>query len=154
MAISEVEVDILSGAHTIIRTDIIHDVAESINPGIDRGQIEGGFIQGVGWCTTEECKWDDKGNLLNHSPSTYKIPTIGDIPQDFRVQFLEGSINPNTISNSKAVGEPPFMLSLSVWLAIKDAVSAVADHKMEPEFSLPATNEVILQAVESIKSKI
>ncbi|MBN2425257.1 MAG: xanthine dehydrogenase molybdopterin binding subunit [Calditrichaceae bacterium] len=153
MAVSEVEVDILTGAHTILRTDIIHDVGESINPAIDRGQIEGGFIQGAGWCTTEECKWDEKGRLLSDSPGTYKIPTAADIPADFRVQFLEGSTNPHVISNSKAVGEPPFMLSLSVWLAIKDAISAVANHRAEPELSLPATNEVILQAVESVKTR-
>ncbi|HID40206.1 MAG TPA: xanthine dehydrogenase molybdopterin binding subunit, partial [Calditrichaeota bacterium] len=126
----------------------------SLHPAIDIGQIEGGFIQGVGWVATEECKWDAEGHLLNHSPDTYKIPTIDDIPKDFRVNLLEGVPNPSTIRKSKAVGEPPFMLALSVWLAVKDAVSAVGDHKIEPEFSLPATNEVILLAIEKLRGAL
>ncbi|MDP2209898.1 MAG: xanthine dehydrogenase molybdopterin binding subunit [Bacteroidota bacterium] len=152
MGVSEVLVDVLTGQHTLLRTDIVQDVGDSINPGIDIGQVEGGFIQGVGWCTTEEIKWDAKGNLMTHSPDTYKIPTVQDIPKDFRVQLLEGVPNPiGTIRRSKAVGEPPFMLSLSVWLAIKDAISSVANHEIEPEFSLPATNEVILLAIPKLK---
>jgi len=153
MAVSEVEIDILTGAHKILRTDILHDVGDSLNPDIDLGQIQGGFIQGVGWCTTEICKWDDQGHLLNHSPDTYKIPTIRDIPQDFRVKLLKGVPNPGTIRQSKAVGEPPFMLALSVWLALKDALSAVANHEYEPNLDLPATNEAIIFAVEKLKSK-
>lgn len=152
MVVSEVEVDILSGAHTLLRTDILHDVGDSINPALDIGQIEGGFIQGLGWCTTEVVKWDEQGHLLNHSPDTYKIPAISDIPQDFRVRLLQDVPNPGTIRQSKAVGEPPFMLALSVWLAIKDAVSAVADHKKEPLFELPASDEVILKAVQALNS--
>lgn len=153
MGVSEVLVDILTGQHTLLRTDILQDVGDSINPGIDIGQVEGGFIQGVGWCTTEEIKWDSKGNLMTHSPDTYKIPTIQDIPKDFRVKLLEGVPNPiGTIKRSKAIGEPPFMLALSVWLAIKDAISSVANHEVEPEFSLPATNEVILMAIERMKT--
>jgi xanthine dehydrogenase molybdopterin binding subunit len=152
MAVSEVIVDILTGQHTLLRTDIIQDVGDSINPGIDIGQVEGGFVQGLGWVTTEEIKWDTKGNLMTHSPDTYKIPTVQDIPKDFRVELLENVPNPiGTIRRSKAVGEPPFMLSLSVWLAIKDAISSVANHEVEPEFSLPATNEVILLSIEKIK---
>lgn len=155
MAVSEVIIDVLTGQHTLLRTDILQDVGESINPGIDMGQVEGGFIQGLGWVTTEEIKWDSKGNLLTHSPDTYKIPTVQDIPKDFRVKLLEGVPNPvGTIRRSKAIGEPPFMLSLSVWLAIKDAVSAVGNHEIEPEFSLPATNEVILLSIENMKSKL
>ena len=134
----------------LFRSDILHDVGESINEGIDKGQVEGGFIQGVGWCTTEEIKWDKKGNLLTHSPDTYKIPTINDIPKDFRVEFLQDVPNHGAIRRSKAVGEPPFMLGLSVWLAIKDAISAVNDHQTEPDFSLPATGEVILTATEKL----
>ncbi|MBX7151888.1 molybdopterin-dependent oxidoreductase, partial [bacterium] len=153
MAVTEVLIDTLTGRHTILRTDILHDVGDSINPAIDIGQIEGGYIQGVGWCTTEEVKWDAKGRLLNHSPDTYKIPNIQDIPKDFRTALLQNVPNPNTIHSSKAVAEPPFMLALSCWLAIKDAVSAVGDHKVEPEFSLPATNEVILLAIEKIKQR-
>ncbi|OQA01762.1 MAG: putative xanthine dehydrogenase subunit D [Bacteroidetes bacterium ADurb.Bin408] len=150
MAVAEVEVDILTGHHKILRTDIVFDLGDSINKLIDRGQIEGAFIQGVGWCTTEDMKYDKNGNLLNHSPDTYKIPTISDIPEDFRVTILDGIPNPNTIRRSKAVGEPPFMLCFSVWLAIKDAISAVTNHKKEPAFSIPATNEVILSAVDSL----
>jgi len=153
MAVTEVMIDTLTGSHKILRADILHDAGESINPSLDIGQIEGGYIQGVGWCTTEECKWDKNGRLLNHSPDTYKIPTIQDIPEDFRVELLKNAPNPNTIRRSKAVGEPPFMLALSCWLAIKDAVSAVGNHQIEPEFSLPATNEVILQSIEGIKQK-
>ncbi len=152
MAVSEVEIDTLTGAHRLLRTDIIHDVGDSINEGIDKGQVEGGFIQGMGWCTTEEIKWDKEGNLLTHSPDTYKIPTINDIPRDFRVELLQDAPNQGTIRRSKAVGEPPFMLGLSVWLAIKDAVSAVAGHAQEPDFSLPATGEVILKSVDKLRS--
>ncbi|MCX6269573.1 MAG: xanthine dehydrogenase molybdopterin binding subunit [Bacteroidetes bacterium] len=153
MAVSEVMIDTLTGAHRLIRADILHDAGDSINKGIDKGQVEGGFIQGVGWCTTEEIKWDKHGNLLTHSPDTYKIPTINDIPGDFRVAFLQDVPNPGTIHGSKAVGEPPFMLALSVWLAIKDALSAVTDHTAEPDFSLPATGEVILMAAEKLISR-
>jgi xanthine dehydrogenase large subunit len=152
MAVSEVLVDTLTGYHKILRTDILHDVGNSLNEEIDKGQVVGGFIQGVGWCTTEDIKWDEKGNLLNRSPDTYKIPTIQDIPSDFRVELLEGYPNPNTIRSSKAVGEPPLMLAFSVWLAIKDAISAVNEHEIEPEFSLPATNEVVVLSVEKLKN--
>lgn len=151
MAVSEVEVDTLSGYAKVLRSDILHDVGRSINEGLDIGQIEGAFIQGMGWVTTEDLKYDINGNLLNHSPDTYKIPTIQDIPKDFRVDILKNVPNPNTIKQSKAVGEPPFMLALSVWLAIKDAISAVGNHQFEPEFSLPATNEVILESIEKIR---
>jgi xanthine dehydrogenase molybdopterin-binding subunit B len=151
MAVSEVLVDVLTGAFRLLRTDILHDVGDSINPGIDIGQVEGGFIQGLGWVTTEEIKWDAAGNLMTHSPDTYKIPTAQDIPLDFRVALLQGVPNPEVIRKSKAVAEPPLMLSLSVWLAIKDAVSATANHEFEPEFSLPSTNEVILLSIEKLK---
>ena len=152
MATSEVEIDTLTGYHQIIRTDILHDAGNSINEALDIGQIEGGFIQGVGWVTMEECKWDDKGNLLNHSPDTYKIPVTNDIPLDFRVELLKGYPNPNTIRQSKAVGEPPFMLAFSVWLAIKDAISSVDDHRSEPKFEIPATNEKIILAIEKLNN--
>lgn len=150
MAVSEVMIDTLTGAHHLIRTDILHDAGDSINEAIDIGQIQGGFMQGVGWCTSEEIKWDKEGNLLTHSPDTYKIPTINDIPGDFRIALLQDAPNHGTIRRSKAVGEPPFMLGLSVWLAIKDAISAAADHKKEPDFRLPATGEVILTATEKL----
>jgi xanthine dehydrogenase molybdopterin-binding subunit B len=154
MCVSEVLVDVLTGRVTNLRTDILHDVGDSLNPGIDLGQVEGGYIQGVGWCTTEEIKWDDKGNLMTHSPDTYKIPSVQDIPKDFRVSLLQNVPNPNTIRRSKAVAEPPFMLALSTWLAIKDAISAIGDHKIEPEFSLPATNEVIVLSARTVKDHV
>ncbi|HHN48110.1 MAG TPA: xanthine dehydrogenase molybdopterin binding subunit, partial [Bacteroidales bacterium] len=132
------------------RTDILHDVGDSINEGIDLGQVTGGFIQGVGWCTTEVVKWDKKGQLLNHSPDTYKIPGIGDMPEVFNVELLQDAPNPAVIKKSKAVGEPPFMLAFSVWLAIKDAISAVGNHKLEPYFELPASNEIVLLSVDNI----
>jgi len=151
MAVSEVKVDTLTGFHKILRTDIVHDVGKSLNPGIDRGQIEGGFIQGVGWCTIEEIKWDEQGRLMNHSPDTYKIPTIDELPLEFRIDLLSDSPQPNTIRRSKAIGEPPFMLAFSVWLAIKDAISAVGNHQTEPDFRLPATNEVIVGSAKTLR---
>ena len=151
MAVSEVMIDVLTGHHSLLRSDILQDVGDSINPKIDKGQIEGGFIQGVGWVTTEEMKWDKYGNQLTHSPDTYKIPTVNDIPKDFRVHILTNTPNPGTIRRSKAVGEPPLMLAFSVWLAIKDAISAVGNHTLEPDFELPATYEVILLSAEKLK---
>jgi xanthine dehydrogenase molybdopterin-binding subunit B len=151
MAVSEVMIDTLTGMHTLIRTDIVHDVGDSLVERIDLGQIQGGFVQGMGWCTTEEMKWDNDGNQLTHSPDTYKIPTVNDIPRDFRVEILKDVPNPGTIRKSKAVGEPPFMLAFSVWLAIKDAISSVGNHEKEPDFTLPATYEVILLSAEKLR---
>ena len=153
MAVSEAEVDILTGAHTILRTDILYDAGGSVNPAIDTGQIEGGFVQGLGWCTTEEILHDAKGNLLTHSPDTYKIPAAGDMPRDFRVALLEGFPNPAAVAGSKAVGEPPFMLAFSAWLAIKDAVSSIDGHACEPGFRIPATNEVIALSAAALRRK-
>jgi xanthine dehydrogenase large subunit len=154
ISVSEVEVDTLTGYVKPIRTDIIHDVGKSINSNIDIGQIEGAYIQGLGWVTTEEMKYDKKGNLLNHSPDTYKIPGVNDIPEIFNVELLKDADYEPTIHKSKAVGEPPFMLAFSNWLAIKDAISAVGNHEIEPEFELPATNEKILLSIEKIRQKI
>ena len=150
MAVSEVEVDMLTGYYENIRTDILHDAGKSINENIDLGQVEGAFIQGVGWCTTEVIKWNDKGHMLNHSPDTYKIPSVQDIPKDFRVKLLKDAPNPNTIKQSKAVGEPPFMLAFSVWLAIKDALAAIAEHNVDFDYELPASNEVILKVARGL----
>ncbi len=152
MAVSEVEVDILTGKYKLLRSDIIHDVGESLIEGIDIGQVQGAFVQGVGWVTTEELKWDKKGNLLTHSPDTYKIPTVSDIPKIFNVELLKNAPNVGTIRQSKAVGEPPFMLAFSVWLAIKDAVSAVGNHQTEPEIILPMTAEQVLLSIEKLKN--
>ena len=154
MGVTEVTVDTLTGHYVNDRTDLLHDVGDSINPRIDIGQVEGAYIQGVGWCTTEECKWDDKGNLLNHSPDTYKIPGVQDIPKDFRTLLLQNAPNPQTIRRSKAVAEPPFMLAFACWLAIKDAISAVGEHQFEPNFCLPMTNEAILLSVEDLRDKM
>lgn len=151
MGVTEVELDILTGHVQLIRTDLLHEVGDSINPAIDIGQVEGAYVQGLGWVTTEECKWDHHGNLLNHSPDTYKIPNIQDIAPDFRTALLPGVPNDNTIRRSKAVGEPPFMLAYSAWLAIKDAISAVGMHMAEPEIQIPMTNEAILISIEKLK---
>jgi len=153
MAVSEVEVDMLTGHYKCLRADILHDAGKSLNKNIDLGQVEGGFIQGVGWCTTEVVKWNEKGKLLNYSPDTYKIPSVQDMPADFRTELLEDAPNPNTIKQSKAVGEPPLMLAFSVWLAIKDALSAIANHAFEPDFELPASNEVILKSARKLYEK-
>ena len=151
MAITEVSVDTLIGAINVLRTDILHDVGDSVIPNIDIGQIEGAYIQGLGWVTGEEMKYDNKGNLLNHSPDTYKIPGICDIPNDFRVELLKGYPNLNTIRRSKAVGEPPFVLGISAWFAIKYAIASINNHLVDPDLKLPATNENIILAIESLK---
>lgn len=145
MAVSEVECDMLNGAVTVLRTDILHEGGHSLHPEIDRGQIVGGFMQGLGWVTTEVVQWDEKGYLLNHSPDTYKIPTIADIPEILNVEFTESLTPPETIYQSKAIGEPPFMLALSVWMAIRDSL---ADQMKESELGrieLPLTYEWIVK---------
>lgn len=142
--ISEVIVDTLTGEYKILRSDILHDVGRSLNPALDIGQIEGGFVQGYGWLTSEELWWNAKGELKTHAPSTYKIPTGRDMPNDFRVALYDGENPEDTIYRSKAVGEPPLMLGISVFLAIKDAVASV---KTRPHLNAPATPEEVLKAV-------
>jgi xanthine dehydrogenase large subunit len=151
MSVSEVEVNLLTGHHTIVRTDILHDCGNSINPEIDKGQIEGAFIQGVGWCTMEECKWNEKGKLLNSSPDTYKIPGINDIPKQWYINLLQDVPNPNTILNSKAVGEPPFIHGLSVFFAIRNALTSVARGKTV-NLDIPATHEKVVMEIKRLKS--
>lgn len=151
MAVSEVLIDVLTGSMTLIRVDIIQDVGNTINREIDLGQISGAFIQGLGWIATEELKYDKAGNLLTYSPDTYKIPTASDIPELLNIKLLENSPNQDTIHLSKAIGEPPFMLAFSVWMAIKYAVASVGEHNFDPEIGIPATNEKILLAIEKIK---
>ncbi|MBK7172139.1 MAG: xanthine dehydrogenase molybdopterin binding subunit [Bacteroidales bacterium] len=153
MAVSEVELDILTGYVRFLRTDILNDVGSTLNAEIDLGQVRGGFIQGLGWITTEDIKYDAKGNLLNASPDTYKIPVVDDIPLIFNTELLESIPNPGTIHGSKAVGEPPFMLALSVWMAIRDAVSATCNHQKEIMLGIPSTHEKILLCIEELKSK-
>jgi xanthine dehydrogenase large subunit len=149
-AASEVEIDTLSGETRCLRVDVIHDCGASLNPAIDRGQIEGGFVQGMGWLTMEELWWDGAGRLRTHAPSTYKIPGSRDVPPDFRVHILEDAPNrEETIFRSKAVGEPPLMLAMSVWLAIRDAVAAAAgDDRAAIALDAPATPERVLAVVE------
>jgi xanthine dehydrogenase large subunit len=147
-AVSEVVIDTLTGEHRLTRVDILHDCGKSLNPAIDMGQIEGGFIQGAGWLTTEELWWNEGGELKTHAPSTYKIPVCSDLPTDFRVQILESQANrEDTIYRSKAVGEPPLMLALSVYHAIRDAIASVDNYKSSPLLHAPATPESVLNAV-------
>lgn len=151
-ACSEVAIDTLTGEYRVERVDILHDVGRSLNPAIDLGQIEGGFVQGMGWLTTEELWWDEQGRLRTHAPSTYKIPACGDRPRVFNAELLEGTRNrEDAIHRSKAVGEPPLMLAISVLHAISDAVASVADHKVCPRLDAPATPERVLEAVERLR---
>ena len=145
-ACSEVAIDILSGEMKVRRVDILHDVGRSINPAIDIGQIEGAFVQGMGWLTTEELVYDDKGRLLTHAPSTYKIPVASDVPEDFRVALFAGSNREDTIYHSKAVGEPPLMLAISVFAAIADAIHSINPGK-PVALDAPATPEAIFKAI-------
>ncbi|MFK7890526.1 MAG: xanthine dehydrogenase molybdopterin binding subunit, partial [Granulosicoccus sp.] len=146
-AVSEVEIDTLTGETAILRTDILHDVGHSINPAIDIGQIEGGFVQGAGWLTHEELAWDAKGRLLTDGPATYKIPTITDMPAEFNVALLQDSPNDAaTVFHSKAVGEPPLMLAISVFSAIRDAIGSMASYEVFPVLNAPATPEEVLKA--------
>jgi xanthine dehydrogenase large subunit len=147
-ACSEVSVDTLTGEYHVDRTDILHDVGRSLNPAIDKGQVEGAFIQGVGWLTTEELWWDKEGRLRTHAPSTYKIPLASDRPAIFNVRLAEWSVNrESTIRRSKAVGEPPFMLGVSVLEALSMAVASVADYRVCPRLEAPATPERVLMAI-------
>lgn len=150
-ACSEVVIDTLTGEYRLLRTDILHDVGNSLNPALDIGQIEGGFVQGAGWLTCEELVWDEKGRLLTDSPMSYKIPAISDAPADFRVQLLENHANPqHTVYRSKAVGEPPFMLGISVWCALQDAVASVTDYQKHPLLDAPATPERVFWGCQEV----
>ncbi len=146
-AVSEVIVDTLTGEHRILRVDILHDCGDSLNPAVDLGQVEGGFVQGVGWLTSEELWWNESGELKTHAPSTYKIPTCSDLAVDFRVELLQNAANrEDTIYRSKAVGEPPLMLGISVFHALRDAIAT--DANPLPELPAPATPEAVLRAIE------
>jgi len=150
-AVSEAVVDTLTGENKITRVDILHDTGKSLNPAIDLGQVEGGFIQGMGWLTTEELVFDDRGNLRTHAPSTYKIPTCSDRPGIFNMSLYEAGENvEDSIHKSKAVGEPPFMLAISAFNAIADAISSTADYQMYPALNAPATPENILKAISGL----
>ncbi len=152
-AVAEVLVDTLTGESKVLRADVLHDVGQSINPALDIGQVEGAFVQGMGWLTTEELWWHPQsGKLMTHAPSTYKIPTASDCPADFRVKLFANQNHEDSIYRSKAVGEPPLLLPFSVFFAIKDAISSVRQHRIEPDLRAPATAEAILNAIDAIKA--
>jgi len=152
-AVSEVIVDTLTGEWKLVRADLLHDAGNSINPAIDTGQVEGAFIQGMGWLTMEELWWNKEGKLMTSAPSTYKIPAVNDCPADFRVRLFKNANHEDTILRSKAVGEPPLLLPFSVFFAIRDAVASVADDRVNPPLNAPATAEEILNAVEHVKTQ-
>ena len=148
-AVSEVVLDTLTGENRLLRTDILHDAGESLNPALDIGQVEGGYVQGVGWLTTEELIWDDDGRLRTHAPSTYKIPACSDRPDIFNVALWDGANREDTIYRSKAVGEPPLMLGISALMALSDAVGACGT--AYPDLKSPATAETVLMAVQRMR---
>jgi xanthine dehydrogenase large subunit len=153
-AVTEVAIDTLTGENRLLRVDILHDVGKSLNPAIDMGQIEGGFIQGVGWLTTEELWWNDQGKLMTHAPSTYKIPVASDVPPVFNVRIFESGINAeDSIHLSKAVGEPPLMLAISALHAIRDAIASTADYALSPHLDAPATAEAVLRSLDDTASR-
>jgi xanthine dehydrogenase large subunit len=146
-ACTEVAIDTLTGESRVLKVDILHDVGHSINPAIDRGQIEGGFVQGMGWLTCEQLVWDASGRLRTHAPSTYKIPAIGDIPAHFVVDFWPEPNREDNVHGSKAVGEPPFMLAISVFEALRDAVASALPPGARVQLEAPATPEHVLRAL-------
>ena len=146
-ACSEVAIDTLTGENRVLRVDILHDVGTSINPAIDIGQIEGGFVQGMGWLTTEQLVWNDKGMLSTHAPSTYKIPTTGDIPEHFKIDLWPEANREDNVFGSKAVGEPPLMLAISIWEALRDAVASTKADGRLVTMDAPATAENVLRAL-------
>ncbi len=154
-AVSEVVVDVLTGEYRLVAVDILHDAGRSINPAVDTGQVEGGFVQGLGWLTTEEVVYDAAGRLLSDSPANYKIPAVADVPERFNVRLLENAPNAeDTIHRSKAVGEPPLMLAISAWCAIRDAVSSIVDYRLAPRLDAPATPERVLAAIDEIRGRM
>ena len=167
-ALTEVEVSGLTGEHRVLRVDILHDVGHSLLPSIDRGQIEGGYIQGLGWLTSEELVWDRRGQLLTHGPSTYKIPAVGDAPEDFRVSLLTSAAQDSVVHGSKAVGEPPLMLAISVVAALRHAIAGFGSGLgaglgsglgaglgagLEPQLAIPCTPEAILRGIEDMRTR-
>ena len=154
-AVSEVMIDALTGENKIIRTDILHDAGKAINPAIEIGQIEGGFVQGAGWLTMEEVNWKSNGQITTHSPSTYKIPAASDMPEKFNVEiFKKGKNVEQVINKSKTTGEPPLMLAMSVFYAIKNAIASVGNYAFYPNLDAPATPEKILMSIDKLKRKI
>jgi xanthine dehydrogenase large subunit len=152
-AVSEVVIDTLTGENRVLAVDVLHDVGSSLNPALDRGQLEGGFLQGVGWLTMEELWWNERGELGTHSPSTYKIPACRDWPERFDFEWFGEPNREDTIHRSKAIGEPPLMLALSVFHALREAVASVADYRLSPKLDAPCTNEAILFAVQDLAGR-
>jgi len=153
-AVSEVAIDTLTGETKLLRVDILHDAGTSLNPAIDMGQVEGGFLQGVGWLTSEELWWNGKGELQTHAPSTYKIPTARDWPVNASIELLDLPNREDTIFRSKAVGEPPLMLAMSVFHAIRDAVAACGPAGYLPDLPAPATPEAVLRALTQARAEV
>jgi xanthine dehydrogenase large subunit len=154
-SVTEVTIDTLTGENIIDRVDILQDAGKAINPALELGQIEGGFVQGQGWLTMEEVNWKPNGQITTISPSTYKIPASSDIPKIFNVEiFKQGKNRENVVNKSKTTGEPPLMLAMSVFYAIKDAVASVGEYKIIPKLDAPATPEKILMSLNELKSRI
>lgn len=153
-AVSEVIVDTLTGEWKLLRVDALYDAGQSLNPAIDIGQVEGGFIQGMGWLTTEQLWWNPAGKLMTHAPSTYKIPAISDCPEQFNVRLFQQPNPADSIHRSKAVGEPPLLLPFSVFFAIRDAIASVGDYRHDPPLNAPATSEEILKSVQAVQAQM
>ncbi|MDZ4089289.1 MAG: xanthine dehydrogenase molybdopterin binding subunit [Tabrizicola sp.] len=153
-AVTEVVIDRLTGENRILRADLLHDTGTSLNPALDIGQVEGAYVQGAGWLTTEELVWDGKGRLATHAPSTYKIPACSDRPRDFRVALWGKANREDSVGKSKAVGEPPFMLGISALYALSDAVAACGDGSVYPALDAPATAERVLMAVRRVERRV
>jgi xanthine dehydrogenase large subunit len=145
-----VVVDTLTGEWKLLRADSLYDAGRSLNPAIDIGQVEGAFIQGMGWLTTEQLWWNAEGKLMTHAPSTYKIPAVSDCPADFRTKLFDNANVSDSIHRSKAVGEPPLLLPFSVFFAIRDAIASVGSYRINPPLNAPATSEEILNAVDAV----
>ena len=153
-AVTEVTVDALTGENIIDRVDILHDAGKAINPALELGQIEGGFVQGQGWLTMEEVSWNSNGQITTFSPSTYKIPAVSDVPRKFNVEiFKQGKNKEKVINKAKTTGEPPLMLAMSVFYAIKDAIASVGKYKIIPILDAPATPEKILMSLKELKNR-
>ena len=153
-AAAEVAIDTLTGESRVLRAELLQDCGRSLNPAIDLGQIEGAFVQGMGWLTSEELWWDGEGRLRTIGPSTYKIPGSRDVPAIFNARILADAPNREaTIFRSKAVGEPPLMLAISVFLAIRDAIASLAEYRHAPCLDAPATAERILAAIAEIRGR-
>jgi xanthine dehydrogenase large subunit len=153
--VAEVAVDTLTGEMRVLRADLVQDCGRPLNPAIDLGQIEGAFVQGMGWLTNEELWWDDKGQLRTVGPSTYKIPGSRDVPPVLNVRILEDApARAATIFRSKAVGEPPLLLAIAVWSAVRDAIGSIAGHRMPVELDVPATPERILMSIVDLEKRM